>query len=151
MHRPRTGPRRLPAVLPADAVVTPIASLRPFDKGVTVRFTVLAETEPPRAARDGNWVFSFRVADASASIIANMWNAIGAAVAPGDVILMSAAFVPMHRGHMRLACRVGSTLRVGRLCQQVCTAVDMSADAYAPREPGSSDLVRVAYIPPHSA
>lgn len=96
-----------PPVLPpiGELKMTHIADLRPFLKNINCKFMVLKKgsgggisaelmrgsclVEDGKPAKEGGLVYTFRVADESGSVIATLWNNVGAAVAVGDIILMA--------------------------------------------------------------
>lgn len=112
---PRLGdpaPSPFPApVLPpiGDIKLTRITELRPFIKNINCKFMVIKSgicfrdpnivswlmhfhtagvVEDAKWTKDGGYIYSFRVADESGAVIANFWNEVGAAMKPGDIILM---------------------------------------------------------------
>lgn len=104
-----------PSVLPADAFksLMPLASLRPYDKNVDCKFIVLAQPLDIHAAKEGGTVYTFLVADESASMLATFWDEQGSALKPGNVILLRGGLVTLYKGHLRLACkRMGSLVKV---------------------------------------
>ena len=78
-------------VLPpiGDVRLTHLTDLRPYAKALSCRFIVLRQTDEPKMVKEGGAVFTFLVADASGSVIANFWNEVGDSVKPGDIILLT--------------------------------------------------------------
>lgn len=66
-----------------------------------------------KTTQDGHLVSTFLVADASGSILLNLWDEVGVSARPGDILQIRAGFITMFRRCMRLACKVGSVQRVG--------------------------------------
>ena len=105
-----------PAIIPPDAYknLTPLASLRPYDKNVDCRFIVTGPPEEIRSTKEGGTVYTILVADESGAMLATFWDEQGAAMRPGDVILMRAGLVTLFKGHLRLACKQGTLHRIDR-------------------------------------
>lgn len=90
-----------------------ISSLRPYDKNVDCRFVVVSQVEA-KSTKEGGTVYEILVADESGSMLATFWDDQGAAMKPGDVILMRAGLVTIFKGHLRLACKHGSLIKIDR-------------------------------------
>ena len=105
-----------PAVLPPEAFknITPLASLRPYDKNVDCRFIIVSPPVDVKSPKEGGTVYTILVADDSGSMLATFWDEQGAAMKPGDVILMRSGLVTLFKGHLRLACKQGSLNRIDR-------------------------------------
>lgn len=105
-----------PAVLPPEAFknIIPLASLRPYDKNVDCRFIIVCPPLDIKQPKEGGTVYTILVADESGSMLATLWDEQGAAMKPGDVILMRSGLVTLFKGHLRLACKQGSLHRIDR-------------------------------------
>lgn len=105
-----------PAILPSDAFknLTPISSLRPYDKNVDCRFIVTGPPVEIKSTKEGGTVYTILVADESGSMLATFWDEQGSAMRPGDVILMRSGLVTLFKGNLRLACKQGSLHRIDR-------------------------------------
>jgi len=106
-----------PGVLPADAfkALMPLATLRPYDKNVDCKFIVLAKPLDVHNAKEGGTVYTFLIADDSASMLATFWDEQGGALKAGDIILLRGGLVTLYKGHLRLACkRMGSLVKIDR-------------------------------------
>lgn len=105
-----------PGVLPPEAFksLTPLANLRPYDKNVDCRFIVVAPALEIKSTKEGGTVYTIMIADESGSMLATFWDEQGAAMKPGDVILMRAGLVTLFKGHLRLACKHGTLIRIDR-------------------------------------
>lgn len=122
---------QLPVI--GDLKLTPIAELAPFAKNLSCRFIILEEVDQPKEAREGGIIYTFRVADESAAVVVNFWNEQGGDVQPGDVILMTGAFVTFYRQHLRLSTKLGSVVRIGKFAFNYDDSVDMSCAVYRRR------------------
>ena len=98
--------------------------------------------EDPKPAKDGGIVHSFQVADGSASVIANFWNDIGAAIQVGDILLVAGGMVTMFRNCIRVACKLGTVIRMGRLRMTYNDSVDVSKPMWLPNPDNPQELVK---------
>lgn len=105
-----------PGVLPPESFknLTPLSNLRPYDKNVDCRFIVTGPPLEVKCTKEGGTVYTLLVADESGSILATFWDEIGAAMKPGDVILMRSGLVTLFKGNLRLACKQGQLHRIDR-------------------------------------
>lgn len=105
-----------PGILPPEAFknLTPLSSLRPYDKNVDCRFIITGPPVEIKSSKDGGTVYTILVADESGSMLATFWDEQGAAMRPGDVILMRSGLVTLFKGYLRLACKQGSLHRIDR-------------------------------------
>lgn len=90
MSHPTHPEDQLPPI--GDLTLTRIIDLRPFTKGVSCRFIVIAHMDEPVSTREGGYVFTYVVADESACIVVCLWNEVGQAVNIGDIILITAGY-----------------------------------------------------------
>lgn len=91
---------------------TEICKLKPYDKGIHVRVMVIKRMYVNHT-KDGHDVHELRVADGTGCITLVLWDEIGQAAKPGDVLLINGGFVLMFQQTMRLGCKVGTVRRVG--------------------------------------
>lgn len=105
-----------PGTLPPDTFknLTPLSSLRPYDKNVDCRFIIVCPALEVKLTKEGGTVYTILVADESGSMLGTFWDDQGAAMRPGDIILMRSGLVTLFKGHLRLACKQGSLHRIGR-------------------------------------
>lgn len=105
-----------PGILPPECFknLTPLASLRPYDKNVDCRFIITAPALEIKSTKEGGMVYTIPVADESGSMLATFWDEQGAAMRPGDIILMRAGLVTLFKGHLRLACKQGTLHRIDK-------------------------------------
>lgn len=78
-----------------DLRLTRIADLQPYAKALTCRFIVLRRVDDPKIVKEGGAVFTYLVADDSASVVANFWNEVGESIKPGDIMLLTSGYVFM--------------------------------------------------------
>lgn len=107
-------PAHLPPI--GEFKMTAVADLKPFLKNLNCRFIVtkkgscsracwlsrarfltfarwwyshiLSIVESGKVAKEGGMVYTFQVADETASVIATLWNEVGQTTQVGDIILM---------------------------------------------------------------
>ncbi len=72
-----------------------------------------ADLEEVKQTKDGT-MYTFLIADESASILAIFRDEYGAAMVPGDIIHMCSGFVTLFKGHLRIACKLGTLKKIGR-------------------------------------
>ncbi len=133
--------------------------------GSNSRAPPCALVESAKSISEGGFIYSFRVADDSGSIIANFWNAIGDCIRVGDIILVTGgygppvraalpsfrangrplrrmlSFVTMFKSSMRLACKVGTVVRLGTFAESYSDAVDHSASRWLPNPEKANEMV----------
>lgn len=104
-----------PGTLPPESFknLIQLSSLRPYDKNVDCRFIIVSQVEI-KSTKEGGTVYELLVADESGSMLATFWDDQGLAMKPGDVILMRAGLVTLFKGHLRLACKQGSLVKIDR-------------------------------------
>ena len=105
-----------PGVLPPEAFknLSPLATLRPYDKNVDGRFITVGPPTEIKSTKEGGMVYTIPIADESGLMLATFWDEQGSAMKPGDVILMRNGLVTLFKGHLRLACKHGSLHRIDR-------------------------------------
>lgn len=111
--------------VPSDAVFTVVSSLRPFAKNVNIIVLVLERVET-NWTKDNHSVHVIRVADSTGSVLLTLYDQHGAAAKPGDILQILCGFVTLFKRSMRLACKVGSVHRVGRIKMVAQVDPDMS-------------------------
>lgn len=151
--------------MPTPATIyTPVCDLRPFAKSINVRVIVLSKCNLPwaspisietathfpicvveekRTSDHRHTIYSFLVADQSAAVILNLWDAVGAGIREADILLVLGGFVTMYRGYMRFACRVGRVCRIGSFTMTFSEAVNVSMWEWRPDPQNPGQLVRV--------
>ncbi|KAJ1996228.1 hypothetical protein GGI25_002218 [Coemansia spiralis] len=93
--------------------LVPIIKFRPSMRGFDCEVIVL-ETAMPTTTRDGQTIYSFLVADKTASIIMNIWGNDGRYIHNGDIIRIEGAEAKLFKGFMQLTtARYGKIKRVG--------------------------------------
>ena len=94
-----------PAILPPEAFknLTPLSSLRPYDKNVDCRFIITGPPLEIKSTKEGGLVYTIPVADESGSMLATFWDDQGAAMRPGEVFLMLAGLVTRATRKLRSA------------------------------------------------
>lgn len=98
--------------------------------------------EDPKPAKDGGVVYSFQVADESACVIANFWNEIGAAIKIGDILLIAGGFVTMYKNCIRVACKLGTVIRMGRFAMSFNDTVDASKPVWLSNPDNPQELIK---------
>lgn len=131
----------LPAVLPPveQVKLTRLEELKPFLKNVNVKvivlqkrirhytfrsFIFLVEEKP---TKDGHVVVSLKVADESGSAVLTLWDEQGSSVSPGDILLVASGFITMFQNEIRIGCKFGTVLRLGRFTMQFSERPDHSS------------------------
>lgn len=64
--------------------------------------------------KDGHIVCTVKVADETGSVILTLWDQIGMCISNGDIILITGGFVTIFQNEIRLACKLGTVVRLGR-------------------------------------
>lgn len=103
-----------PPVVPLDTVFSKVNQLRPFAKNINIIVLVLERVET-NWTKDNHSVHVIKVADETGSILLTLYDQTGAAAKPGDILRLLCGFVTLFKKSMRLACKVGSVHRVGRV------------------------------------
>ena len=105
-----------PGIIPPEVFknLTPLVSLRPYDKNVDCRFIVIGPPVEVKPAKEGGTVYTIPIADESGSMLGTFWDDYGASMRPGDVILMRSGLVTLYKGNLRLACKQGTLHRIDR-------------------------------------
>jgi hypothetical protein len=114
-----------PPIVPSDAVFTKAKSLRPFMKNVNIVVLVFEKIET-NWTKDNHSVHVLRVADETGSVLLTLYDQIGQAAKPGDILRIMCGFVTLFKKSMRLACKVGSVHRIGRVRMVAHQQPDMS-------------------------
>lgn len=86
-------------------------------------------------------VYTFLVADESATMLGTFWDAQGAALKYGDVILMRGGMVTLFHGHLRLACKVGTLHRIDRFNLAFCETPNVSDILWIPSPDNPQELI----------
>lgn len=126
-----------------EVPITRIAELKPFVKNCNCRVIILSK-DGGKVSKDGSMVWEARGADDSGSIIMTLFNRTGELVKPGDIIMMTGGFVTMFRGTMRLACKLGTVVRLGRVTMSFQEQPDVSAWEWMPNPANEQELIRKA-------
>lgn len=131
----------LPTPLPPvdNLKLTRLEELKPFLKNVNVKvivlrkrigsimisnLTCLVEEKP---TKDGHVVVSLQVADESGSAILTLWDEQGSSVLPGDILLVASGFITMFQNEIRIGCKLGTVVRLGRFTMQFSDRPDHSS------------------------
>lgn len=98
--------------------------------------------EDPKTTKDGGIIHSFQVGDESGVVIANFWNEIGSCVQRGDILLMIGGFVTMFKNTIRIACKLGALVRLGKFRMSFNDKVDVSKPLWLPNPENERQLVK---------
>eukprot|EP00753_Platysulcus_tardus_P009252 PLAT1889.1.p1 GENE.PLAT1889.1~~PLAT1889.1.p1 ORF type:complete len:193 (+),score=56.62 PLAT1889.1:24-602(+) len=115
MAVPLTGPRGVK-----------IRELQPFMKAINCRFIVL-EKESARRSMDGNSIHSLLVADETACVTLSLWDELGEAVSPGDILQLENGYASLFKGALVLYVGTHGRLKcVGEFCMLFDDSMNMS-------------------------
>lgn len=105
---------------------TRIGELRPGMHGLRCEFIVV-ERLPSRPTNDGTTIHSFLVADATGSIVFNIWGVPGAGIEPADIMVLHDGYAAFFREQLTLYMgKRGRLERVGRFAMLFAETPNMS-------------------------
>lgn len=114
--------------------------------------------EGAKSTKEGGSIYSYQVADESGTAIANFWNEIGASIRVGDILLMAGGygreastvccvyphyrFVTMYKSTIRIACKLGTLVKLDHFKMVFNDQVDASKPLWLPNPENEHELVR---------
>ncbi|KAG5670120.1 hypothetical protein PVAND_000402 [Polypedilum vanderplanki] len=103
-----------------------IKDIRNGMKNINVIFIVLEATAATKT-KENREVFSFKVADHTASINASIWDSQGKLLCPGDIIKLTKAYAAQWRGCLTLySGKSGEIVKMGDFCMVFNEQINMS-------------------------
>lgn len=94
-----------------------------------------------KVTKDG-MVFAFTVADESGAVIMTLWDRFAKALDVGDIVLVTGGFITMFQKTIRLACKLGQVIRLGRFCMLFSEAPNVSLWEWTADPTNQDQLVR---------
>lgn len=135
-----------PPIILSDTVFLNVKDLRPFTKNVNIVVLVFEKLET-NWTKENHSVNVLRVADSTGSILLTLYDAAGQDAKPGDILRILCGFVTLFKKTMRLACKVGSVHRVGRIKMVAHLQPDLSKVIW---ESGDNDEQLTPVLPEES-
>jgi hypothetical protein len=103
-----------------------IKDIREGMNNINVTFIILEAIASTRT-KENHEIFSFKIADISASINLSIWGESGKLLRPGDIILLSRGYASLFRGCLTLSAgKLGKISRVGDFCMAFNEKINMS-------------------------
>lgn len=112
-----------------------IKDIRDGMKNINVMFIVLELTNATKT-KENREVFSFKVADQTASISCSIWDEPGKLLQPGDIVRMVKCYASIWRGCLTLySGKSGEITKMGDFCMVFNEQINMSEPSNIPPVP----------------